>query len=257
MKTFGKPIFLEPARGYIGIQAEDRAFDFRNIRIRELGVETEAEKEPVDYVDPMIGTADSRWMLYPGPSMPFGMVKLSPDNQEHKWKAGYEYTVDNIAGFSHLHSWVMAGLLMLPTTGELKTVPGTEANPDAGYRSRFRHETETASPGYYAVTLDDYKIKAELTTTVRQVFQRYTFPKSETAHVLIDLETPSEYNYDVEWAYIKKVNDREIEGFSKQQKFDEFSSMDNEYILYFVARFNQPFESFGGWVGSDYSAGYL
>ncbi|MHC4565329.1 MAG: GH92 family glycosyl hydrolase, partial [Planctomycetota bacterium] len=61
-------------------------------------------KQPVDWVDPMLGTASSRWMLYPGPSTPFSMVKLSPDNQKQSWKAGYEYTIDNIAGFSHLHS---------------------------------------------------------------------------------------------------------------------------------------------------------
>ena len=64
---------------------------------------TATAKDPVDCVDPMIGTSSSRWMLYPGPSMPFGMVKLSPDNQQHCWKAGYEYNIENIAGFSHIH----------------------------------------------------------------------------------------------------------------------------------------------------------
>ena len=56
-------------------------------------------KEPVDYVDPMTGTSSSRWMLYPGASMPFGMVKLSPDNRKHAWKGGYEYNIENIMGF--------------------------------------------------------------------------------------------------------------------------------------------------------------
>ena len=132
-------------------------------------------KKPVDYVDPMIGTSNSRWMLYPGPSMPFGMVKLSPDNRKHAWKGGYEYNIENIMGFSHIHSWIMAGLLVMPTVGELKTTPGTEEDPDQGYRSRFRHETEVASPGYYAVTLDDYDIRAELTSTTRAGFMRFTF----------------------------------------------------------------------------------
>ena len=77
-----------------------------------------AQKQPADYVDPMIGSHDSRWIMFPGPTRPFGMVKLSPDNQELGWKAGYEYEVDNIAGFSHLHSWTMAGLRTMPTVGE-------------------------------------------------------------------------------------------------------------------------------------------
>ena len=145
------------------------------------------ERELVDWVDCLLGTATSRWMLYPGPSMPFGMVKLSPDNQRHCWKAGYEYTIENIAGFSHIHSWTMGGLLTMPTVGELKVVPGAENDPDAGYRSRFSHDTETASPGYYAVTLADYGIRAELTSTTRAGMQRYTFPKSDQARILFDL----------------------------------------------------------------------
>ena len=86
--------------------------------------------QPVDYVDPLMGTTFSRWMLFPGVAMPFGMVKLSPDNQRKGWKAGYEYKIHNIAGFSHLHSWTMGGLLTMPTTGPLMIVPGPEDNPD-------------------------------------------------------------------------------------------------------------------------------
>jgi putative alpha-1,2-mannosidase len=96
------------------------------------GVQAHAQKQPVDYVDCMIGNHDSRWMQFPGASMPFGMVKLSPDNQRQGWKAGYEYNIENIAGFSHIHSWTMDGLLMMPTTGPLQIVPGDENDPD-GY----------------------------------------------------------------------------------------------------------------------------
>ncbi len=205
------------------------------------------EREPVDWVDPVLGTSESRWMLYPGPSMPFGMVKLSPDNQRQRWKAGYEYLIENIAGFSHLHSWTMGGLLTMPTTGPLKVVPGTEGDPDKGYRSRFSHDMEVASPGYYAVTLEDYDIRAELTSTTRAGFQQYTFPKAETAHILFDLETPTEYGYTVLEAQITKVSDTEIEGYSKQRS-GRYASW-NEFTLHFVARLSKPFESFGGWVG--------
>ena len=99
---------------------------------------SQVNKKPVDYVDPMIGTHNSRWILFPGPTVPFGMVKLSPDNQELGWKAGYEYDIHNIAGFSHIHSWTMAGLLTMPTVGTLKVNPGTEKHPERGYRSIFK-----------------------------------------------------------------------------------------------------------------------
>src|SRR5271169_5769576 len=120
-------------------------------------------------------------MLFPGPALPFGMVKLSPDNRRWGWGAGYKYDVGTILGFSHIHSWTMSGLLMMPTTGPLKLVQGPESGSPESFRSHYRHETEKASPGYYAVTLDDYKIRAELTTTTRAGFQRYTFPQAEQA----------------------------------------------------------------------------
>ena len=218
----------------------------KTIETRRLTQKPAAERQPVDFVDCLLGTSTSRWMLYPGPSTPFSMVKLSPDNQERCWKAGYEYTIENIAGFSHLHSWTMGGLLTMPATGELKTSPGGERDPNAGYRSRFRHETEIAVPGYYAVTLDDYGIRAELTSTTRGGFQRYTFPKAADARILFDLQFPSEYGFRVLDAKITKVSDTEIEGSSRQH-----SAGYNDYTVHFVARLNKPFRSMGGWVGKE------
>ena len=205
-----------------------------------------AEKEPVDYVDPFLGTSSSRWMLYPGPSMPFGMVKLSPDNtDEWTMDAGYEYSIESISGFGFVHSWMMGSFLTMPTIGEINILPGSKNDPDAGYRSRFSHENEKASPGYYSVYLDDYDIKAELTATTRTGFQRYIFPKTENAHVLFDLQVPEEGRPIIVEALIKKVNDSEIVGFVKR------IAGWNEYTLHFVARFNRPFDSLGGWKGAD------
>lgn len=206
-------------------------------------------KNITSYVDPLLGTGDSRWIMFPGPTTPFGMVKLSPDNQELGWKAGYEYEIENIAGFSHLHSWTMAGLLTMPTNGPLKIKPGTEKDPDRGYRSHFRHETEYAEPGYYTVLLDDYSIKAELTTTKRTGFHRYTFPKSDSSRILIDLLTPSEYGYEIGYTIVTKVSDTEIEGVSYQQSLRKANY--NEYVLNFVIRFNKPFKSMNGWVKEE------
>lgn len=203
----------------------------------------------VQHVDPLMGSHDSRWIMFPGPTRPFGMVKLSPDNQELGWKAGYEYEIENIAGFSHLHSWTMAGLLTMPTNGPLKTIPGTEKEPDKGYRSRFSHNREKAEAGYYSVELDDYKIKAELTSTTRAGFHRYTFPKGDSSRILIDLLTPSEYGYEIFYTEIKKISDTEIEGVSYQQSLRK--AQYNEYTLNFVIRFNKPFKSLNGWVKEE------
>ncbi|MFT7029106.1 MAG: putative alpha-1,2-mannosidase, partial [Marinoscillum sp.] len=94
-----------------------------NFLLLIVSLSTFAQQTPADYVDPLIGSHDSRWINFPGPTRPFGMVKLSPDNQELGWKAGYEYDINNLAGFSHIHSWTMAGLLTMPVTGELKICP--------------------------------------------------------------------------------------------------------------------------------------
>jgi len=202
-------------------------------------------KQPVDYVNPLMGTTFSRWMLFPGVSMPFGMVKLSPDNQRKGWKAGYEYKIHNIAGFSHLHSWTMGGLLTMPAIGPLHIDPGPEEQPDLGYRSRFSHNRETAQAGYYAVFLEDYGIKAELTSTTRAGFQRYTFPESKEARILIDLKIPTEYSYEIFEGRITRVSDTEIQGYTVQQSLRGANY--NEFTLYWVMRFSKPFTSFNGW----------
>jgi len=205
--------------------------------------------QPVDYVDPLMGTTFARWMLFPGVAMPFGMVKLSPDNQRKGWKAGYEYKIHNIAGFSHLHSWTMGGLLTMPANGPLKILPGTETDPDLGYRSRFSHDHETAKAGYYQVFLDDYQINAELTATTRAGFQRYTFPESNSSRILVDLKIPTEYSYEIFEAKITKVSNTEIEGYSVQQSLRGANY--NEYTLHFVMRFSKPFTSFNGWMREE------
>jgi putative alpha-1,2-mannosidase len=119
------------------------------------------QKEPVDYADPLMGTSESRWMLNPGTTMPFGMVQLSPDNQGNMWKSGYEYTLSSISGFSHIHSWTMAGLSVMPTTGIINPAIAPPDEPTttggtAGHRSRIDKSTEAASPGYYTVELLNY-----------------------------------------------------------------------------------------------------
>ncbi len=204
-----------------------------------------AGQEPVDYVDPMIGTSKARWMHFPGATLPFGMVELSPDNVEKTdLDAGYEYTMNTIAGFGHLHSYGFGGGLMMPIVGDLQTQPGTEADPDAGYRSRFRHSTEVAKAGYYAVTLDDYHIRAEMTATMRCGLQRYTFPAAEKAYLLFDLNTPEGSIVRIVRVHLRRINDREIEGTLVRDDHNW-----NQYRLNFVMQVNKPFAALGGWNG--------
>ena len=150
---------------------------------------------PADYVDTHMGTAHSRWMIAPGPWMPFSMVKLSPDNEKAGWQGGYDPSIESIGVFSHIHEWTMAGLGMLPVNGPLKIKIGdpSEINrdPDA-YRSAIDKSTEETPLGYYKVNLTDYGIKAELTSTTRCSLQRYTFPQDKEGRVMIDLKIPAE-----------------------------------------------------------------
>ena len=182
-----------------------------------------AQKKPVDYVDCFIGTSNSRWMLGPYAQVPFGMVQLGPDNQGDKWMGGYEYAINSVSGFSHLHAWTMGGLMMMPTTADLAlTNPGPDSpykGANAGYHSRILKETEIAKPGYYAVDLYDHKVKVEITTTTHCGFQKYTFPTSKESRILIDLLFPTEWDYGfkVRDAKISKVSDTEIEGYADRK----------------------------------------
>jgi predicted alpha-1,2-mannosidase len=204
-----------------------------------------AQSKPVDYVNPFIGT-DFHGHTFPGAALPGGLVQVGPDTDTHGWDwcSGYHYSDHSIMGFSHLHrSGMGAGdwgdILLMPATGKLKIVPGSKEKPGEGYRSEFSHQDEQASPGYYAVKLKDYGIKAELTVSERTGFHQYTFPKSETSHILIDMQHG--IGDKCTDAQIKVVNDTEIEGHRVSDGF-----VDNQNV-YFFARFSKQFKSFGTW----------
>ncbi|WP_299288330.1 GH92 family glycosyl hydrolase [uncultured Mucilaginibacter sp.] len=207
-----------------------------------------------DYVDTKLGSAHSRWMIAPGPWMPFSMVKISPDNQNSEWMGGYEPSYESIGTFSHIHEWTMAGLGMMPTSGPLKTIVGNEQHPEEGYRSQINKETEEAPLGYYKVLLADHNIKAELTATTRCSFQRYTYPKMTDARVMMDLKIPAEYDYALKEVSINKVSDYRIEGSSKQFSANVWAGgVDQEYTVHFVIEFDRPVKKFGTWVNQQVS----
>ncbi len=196
-------------------------------------------------VNPFIGTG-GEGHTYPGATVPYGMVQLSPDTriQSRKdgygWAAGYRYDDSTIVGFSHTHfsgtgHSDLGDLLLMPTTGELKLERGNPDQPLSGYTSRFSHASETAQPGYYAVTLDDYKVRAELTASARVGMHRYSFPAGKPAHVVLDLRT-SMYDYPgkILWSRVRVRPDGTITGFRETRGWAPGRQ------LYFAMRFSQP-----------------
>ena len=221
-----------------------------NLVAKELKKEFEDESL-LQWVDPFIGTGGDGH-TFPGAVVPFGMVQLSPDTDAvsrgvdpqaeiYKRSAGYHYDDQTITGFSHTHfsgtgHSDLGDLLIMPMTGEAHTTVGTSDKPDSGYRSRFSHDRETASPGYYSVDLLDYNIKAELTASTRVGMHKYTFSQNDNAHVLLDL-TSAIYNYEnkVIWSDVRVIDEqtlllyRSTNGWAKQRE------------MYFAVKFSRPF----------------
>ena len=206
---------------------------------------------PADYVDTKLGAAHSRWMIAPGPWMPMSMVKMSPDNQNRGWQAGYQPTFETVGTFSHIHEWTMGGLGLMPTNGALQTSVGDQFRPDEGYRSRIDKLTEEAPLGYYKVYMTDTDIWAEVTATTRCGFQRYTFPTDRDGRVMIDLHVEAEYDYLLPEVEVTKVGDRRIEGRSHQispRPHVWSNDADQEYTVHFVIEFDRPIKNIGGWL---------
>jgi predicted alpha-1,2-mannosidase len=211
----------------------------------------------VQYVRPIIGT-QRMGHTYPGATSPFGMVQLSPDTDTipyeqngkynpdvYKYCAGYQYEDKTIVGFSHTHfsgtgHSDLGDFLVMPTVGELKMNPGVASQPRSGFRSAFSHNTEVAEADYYKVKLEDYNILAELTTTTRVGFHRYTFPATAQAHIILDLISGI-YNYEDKnvWTYVRVLNDSMVTGYRQTNGWGRTRT------VYFALQFSKPFVSYG------------
>jgi len=201
---------------------------------------TKNKKSLTSYVNTFIGT-DGPGNTYPGATIPFGMVQLSPDIGIPGWDriAGYYYKDSIISGFSHLHlSGTGAGdlydILIMPTNSRF-----SDRIKENNYKpfSHFSHDKEAASPGYYSVNLLDFDINVELTATARTGIQRYTFPKDTKSQIHIDL------GYSLNWdnptkTYLKVINDSTIEGFRKSIGWAK------DQRVYFVMKFSRAFKSY-------------
>ena len=211
----------------------------------------------VQYVKPIIGT-QRMGHVYPGATVPFGMVQLSPDTDTlsyemdgkynkdmYKYCAGYQYDDKTIVGFSHTHfsgtgHSDLGDFLVMPTVGELKLNPGTADNPETGFRSPFTHDNETVEAGYYKVKLDKYNVQAELTATTRVGIHQYTFPQSDNAHIILDLMYGI-YNYDDKnvWTFVRVENDTLVTGYRQT------SGWGRTRTVYFAMSFSKPFIEYG------------
>ncbi|MEP7143036.1 MAG: GH92 family glycosyl hydrolase [Ferruginibacter sp.] len=224
-----------------------------------IAIACSAQNTPrlVQYVKPITGT-QRMGHTYPGATVPFGMVQLSPDTDTlsyemngkyngdvYKYCAGYQYEDKSIVGFSHTHfsgtgHSDLGDFLIMPTTGELKLNPGTSAEPRSGFRSAYTHQNERVEAGYYQVKLDDYNIIAELTATSRVGFHQYTFPKTDSAHIILDLMSGI-YNYSDKnvWTFVRVENDTLVTGYRQTNGWARTRT------VYFAMTFSKPFYQYG------------
>ena len=217
---------------------------------------TESE-DLTQYVDPMIGTAHCRWFHVAPGSNPFGMAKPGPSTDGHLgnatgWEAvGYDFRHTSIEGFPNFHEFQVGGLVFMPTTGELMTIPGKPHSKGEGYRSSFDKKDEILKPGYYSVILKDYNIKAEVTSTNRVSFHRYTFPAGEKSHILFDIGNKQGESGEVKDARVIYTSDGRIEGFVETypeyvKKYQTGASVK----MYFSADIDMKPQSYGIFHGS-------
>jgi len=232
-------------------------FTFLLFLLTYFGINGQQLQKLTPYVHPLIGT-EKMGHTFPGATVPFGSVQLSPETDTisyelngkyngdvYKYCAGYRYEDKTITGFSHTHfsgtgHSDLGDFLVMPTTGQLKLNPGTASNPESGYRSRFSHSDETSEAGYYKVKLQDYNILAELTATTRVGVHRYTFPKTDQAHIILDLMAGI-YNYNDKnvWTYVRVNDDRTLTGYRQTNGWARTRT------VYFAMKFSKPFKSYG------------
>ena len=220
------------------------------------------QKDFTQFVDPNIGTAHCRWFHYAPGAVPFGMAKPAPATNgsygnASGWEAtGYDFRHESIEGFPNFHEFQVGGIVFAPITGKLQTIPGKLENPDEGYRSRFDKKDQIATAGYYSVLLKDYGIKAELTSTSRVAFHRYTFPATNEAHILFDVGNKQGESGPVKDAGVSILPDGRIEGYVTTlpvyvQKYQAGA----EVTMYFSAVMDKKPATIGVFRGDELIAG--
>jgi len=190
----------------------------------------------VDKVYPLLDTEHSRWFFFSSACRPFGMVNLTPDTEiSGAWGSGYCYNTDTIKGFSHIHAWQMSGVSIMPVT-----LDSTNQNIFTDFYSAFSHKTEQVSPGYHHLELNRYAISAEITSTKRVGFHKYTYPsKNVRKAILFNLNTllgPCK-NTD---GKLTKINNSELSG---QLVMQPTIRRPKPVTVFFRVKLNVPIQS--------------
>jgi predicted alpha-1,2-mannosidase len=211
----------------------------------------------IPFVNPFIGTKNAGH-TFPGATVPFGSVQLSPDTDTipmlvngqyqkdvYRYCAGYQYDDSSIVGFSHTHfsgtgHSDLGDILLMPNSGPIQWNPGTASQTDKGYRSHFSHEKEQAQAGLYRVYLDEPKVQVELTSTERVGIHHYQFQEGKDNHVLMDL-THGIYNYSDKnvWCFLRVENDTLITGYRQTNGWARTRT------VYFAISFSKPITEYG------------
>ena len=229
----------------------------KNIKQNKDDIDSQ-KKDYTQFVNPFIGTKNMGH-TYPGATAPFGMVQLSPqtnfeamfkedgsyNTKTYEYCSGYQYADSTIIGFAHTnfsgtgHS-DLGDFLVMPTTGKLVLDPLKTDTEEKGFYSTFSHNFENASPGHYEVELDSYNIKAELTASERVGFHQYTFPKSDSAHIILDM-VYNVYHHDNKnvWTFIRVENDSVVTGYRQTKGWARSKK------VFFAMHFSKPFKSYG------------
>ena len=196
------------------------------------------KQDLAQYVNPFIGTG-GHGHTYPGAISPFGMIQNSPDTRMDSWDgcSGYHISDSTILGFSLTH---------LTGTGcndygdfRFSPITGKVSCESENYSSSFKHENEVAKAAYYSVLLDDYNIKVELTAGERVAMQRYTFPQTNDAHIIVELQESNTSAETIHESFITIESDNAISGFRRTGQWAK------DQYLYFYAEFSKPFTGYG------------
>jgi len=233
-----RKLLLPPACDSIILVKLKRTLAFALAAVAAFGpVKAWSANSPADWVYPRIDTAKSRWFYFASACQPFGLVNLSPDTKVGgDWMNGYIYGETNVLCFSHVHGWQLYGVPAMPFTGAVKAHQGL-----AAVGSPFSHEDEVVHPGYHKVILQRYGITAEITSTTRVGFHRYTFPASTNAGIAFDTSATLMAGMDA--SAVRQISPTEIAGHSVMSPTPR---RPKPFTVYFVAQFSKPVE-FGAW----------
>jgi len=238
-----------PARKVDWVRFEVTDADGTNLGLSEIEVYPAPEDYPdyVSWVDPYIETTRGRYFFFVTGSQPFGMIGAAPmTRNKNQYGGGYNYNSTEVLGFPQVHGWMLSGITLMPTSGHVDPSGGEQQ-----WKSRFSHDDEIVQPGYHRLYLKDYHIWAEQTATDRVSFYRLTYTRDAVANLLVSLggyvctSTMTD-------ASVVKVSDTELAG--SVNTTGRLWGGPDHVKLFFVVRFDRPFETLDGWAGAKKSA---